>query len=135
MGDLTKNFSRSEFRCHGTNCCGGAAPISGLLVDVLQRARDTIGKPFTVNSGFRCITHNRSIGSNDNSQHCLGNAADIALVDGMTAKQMSAVFSEALCVFLGYSESQDCGGIGLYDTFIHVDVRQGSVARWDYRGK
>ena len=131
---LSNNFYRDEFECQGKNCCGGSAPISDLLVHVLQDARDKMGRRLVVNSGFRCFKHNRSIGSKDTSQHPRGTAADIALVPGMTVDKMAEFFQESLLEVMDYSEWEDCGGLGLYDWGVHVDVRDARPARWDNRG-
>ena len=40
MGDLSKNFNRSEFACKGTNCCGHSAAVHPELIDALQALRD-----------------------------------------------------------------------------------------------
>lgn len=124
MEDLTKNFNRSEFACKGKNCCGGAAPVSLKLVQGLQALRDAIGRPLTVNSGFRCLKHNGAVGGAKSSRHCLGTAADVALPKGFDAMRLAAL-AQGLELF---------DGIGLYDTFVHFDVR-GVKARWDYRVK
>ena len=109
---LTANFRRSEFACKGLACCGGTAAIAPEFVEMLQRLRDLVGKPIVVNSGFRCLKHNRAVGSNDTSQHPLGLAADLAIPVGMTADQLAAV-AESLGLF---------GGIGIYPTWVHVDI-------------
>ena len=38
MGDLSKNFNRSEFACKGKNCCGHSAAVHPDLVDALPAA-------------------------------------------------------------------------------------------------
>ena len=124
MGDLTDYFSRSEFACRGDNCCDHSAPVNMDLIYKLEMLRDQIG-PMTVNSGFRCRKHNADVGGTGKSQHTLGNAADIAL-DGrdiMDLKQRA--------VELGFR------GIGMYSTFIHLDVRTNNFGWpniWDNRG-
>lgn len=74
MGDLRKNFSRSEFTCGD---CGHYEPIDDRLLDVLQRARDAKGKPLNIVSGFRCCEQNRRVGGYRYSQHLYGRAADV----------------------------------------------------------
>lgn len=121
---LTKHFSRAEFACKGQNCCSGSAPINIILVDAIQMLRDIVGMPLRINSGFRCLTHNRRIGSEDTSEHTRGNAADIAVPDGFTVEQFAEIAEQV-------PDLAD-GGIGRYPTrgFIHVDVREDGPARW-----
>jgi Uncharacterized protein conserved in bacteria len=120
MGDLSKNFNRYEFICKGENCCGGSAPISLYLIAALEDFRLLVGKPVHILSGFRCITHNRNVDGATLSHHCLGEAADI-IVDEFTPLQLVNV---ALKIPRFYS-----GGIGIYSTFVHLDVRLGA-SRW-----
>lgn len=58
-----------------------------LIVNVLQPLRDAIKKPVIVSSGYRCARLNSYIGGASNSQHVIGQAADIA-VTGMTIKAL-----------------------------------------------
>ena len=44
---------------------------------LLEPAREAIGCPIIVNSGFRCEAVNRQVGGVRNSQHLQGQAADI----------------------------------------------------------
>ncbi len=67
MGDLSKNFNRSEFACKGTNCCGHSAPVQPELVSALQALRDQLNLPLSITSGFRCNRHNESVGGADRS--------------------------------------------------------------------
>lgn len=56
-----------------------AARIENLrrLADTLEQVRTVLSKPITINSGYRCLTLNRAIGSKDTSEHVDGRAADI----------------------------------------------------------
>lgn len=74
MGDLRRNFSRSEFTCPD---CRHYEPISDRLLDVLQRARDAKKRPLSIVSGFRCCERNRTVGGYRFSQHLYGRAADV----------------------------------------------------------
>lgn len=125
MGNLTANFSRNEFKCKGLNCCGGSDPINIELVRSLQNLRDMVGKALIVTSGFRCRKHNTEIGGAHNSQHIYADAADVKVPNGMTPDQLKE-FAEKIPAF-------KLGGIGLYSTWIHLDVRKNGPARWDMR--
>lgn len=117
-GDKTKlseNFKVSEFACHGSGCCS-TVKIDSLLVDYLQKIRNHFGKSVRISSGYRCPTHNRSIGGATASRHASGQAADI-VISGVTPAEVAK-----------YAESIGIKGIGLYETandgyFVHIDTR------------
>ena len=75
-----------------------------------------------INSAYRTKTHNAAVGGASKSQHLLGTAADIVVPN--TTPLLAAQYAEHL---LG-----DRGGIGVYNSFIHVDVRA-ARSRWDSR--
>ena len=116
---LSDNFKVKEFAC---NDGSDAVLISDDLVDLLQKIRDHFGVAVTINSGYRTSTYNKKVGGATNSQHVKGTAADIVAkgVDPLTV----AKYAEYLM--------PNSGGIGVYQTFTHVDVRT-SRSRWDNR--
>ena len=112
---LSANFRVSEFACHGGGCCS-TVKVDSKLVDYLQEIREHFGAPVTVNSGYRCPTHNKAVGGASSSNHTKGQAADIAVQDVAPAEV--AKFAESIGVL----------GIGLYETskdgyFVHIDTR------------
>ena len=122
MGDLSKDFSRSEFACKGKGCCGGAAPVHPALIAGLQELRDRVDLPLIIPSGFRCVVHNARVGGVPDSQHTLAMAADVLCPAGWSAEQL-AKEAEKVEVFRR-------GGIDIYPGRIHVDVREDGPARW-----
>jgi len=122
MGDLSKNFSRSEFACKGKHCCSNSAVVHPDLITALQELRELIGFPLRIASGFRCNKHNHEIGGASGSFHTIGMAADISCPVGFTAQSIAAK-AEQIELFKN-------GGIGIYPTWIHVDVRKTGKARW-----
>ena len=58
---LSTNFNSTEFDCHGSGCCS-STQVDETLVTYLQKIRDHFGKPITINSGYRCATHNAAVG-------------------------------------------------------------------------
>lgn len=115
MGDLSRNFSRSEFAC--PHC--GEVEIDPLLVATLQRIRDRAG-PVVVTSGYRCQAHNEAVGGVRNSQHIYGRAADI-YVPGMSQAALLAMVREMAVseeIYVGYAYP-----ISGSARAVHVDVR------------
>lgn len=113
---ITLNFQEKEFMCR---CCNEIY-IHPALVRSLEKLRHKLGgKPITINSGYRCQTHNKNVGGAPKSQHMFGLAADIT-VKGMTVHQVA---SAAEGIF---------DGIGKYpkQNFVHVDLR-GYPQRWE----
>ncbi len=122
---LTNNFNTLEFESRD-----GATMPAWVLNNIkelarnLQVLRDYIGKPIHINSGYRSIEHNRRIGGVPNSYHTKGMAADIA-VKGYTSKRLAKVIRKLM------NEGKITkGGIGLYNGFVHYDIR-GYLAKWD----
>ncbi len=125
---LTDNFRLSEFKCKdGTDVPEDLMENVQLLCDNLQVLRDHIGKPIRVISGYRSPKYNRRIGGAKRSQHMQAKAADIK-VKGMTPSEVKAEI-----VKLIKEGKMMSGGIGLYTTFTHYDVR-GRNARWYGKG-
>lgn len=113
---ITEHFKEKEFACR---CCG-VLRINIRLVHMLEQLRTSLGgQPVTITSGYRCPRHNRRVGGAPASQHLKGNAADI-VVQGAGSEKVAASGEE-----LGFT------GIGRYNNFTHVDVRDGQPVRWN----
>lgn len=54
--------------------------LENLILYILDPLREAYGKPIIVDSGFRCNKLNKLVGGSTNSQHKLGQAADIRTV-------------------------------------------------------
>lgn len=77
MGELLRS---STADAHGINnkCdISSASALKALAENVLDPARESIGVPIYVNSGYRSPQLNRLVGGTPNSQHTKGEAADI----------------------------------------------------------
>lgn len=107
MGDLSRNFDRSEFACQ---CGCGFDRVEPDFITMLQQVRDALGVPVRVNSGCRCQQHNDDVGGVPHSAHMRGRAADIAVWDSEYRWQL---VSHALEV--GFKR------IGIGKTFVHLD--------------
>ena len=117
---LSRNFSLSEFACKD------GSPIvfvDGLLVWILQNVRDHFGKPITITSAYRTVTHNGKpeVGGEVASYHCRGMAADF-VVKGVSP----GIVQE----YLEKIAPNTCG-IGRGATYTHIDTRA-EKSRWTY---
>lgn len=114
---LSANFKVREFACSdGTDTIF----IAPELVTVLQNIRNHFGKPVNINSAYRTEAKNKAVKGATYSMHKYGMAADIT-VPGVTPLEVAKY---AHTLMFGK------GGVGLYKTFTHVDVR-GGIYRWD----
>lgn len=114
---LSDNFRVKEFACEDGSDVIFIAPA---LVTILQKVRTHFGKAVTINSAYRTPTHNKKVGGAAYSQHLYGTAADI-VVKGVAPKTVAAYVEKLM---------PKKGGIGIYGTFTHVDVRE-VRSRWN----
>ena len=114
--ELSKNFKVKEFACSDKSDPIFIAPK---LVTILQKVRTHFGKPVKITSAYRTVEHNKSVGGVKDSQHLYGMAADIKIT-GVPPKDVAAYVEKLM---------PKTGGIGIYDTFVHVDVRD-TRSRW-----
>lgn len=127
---LTNNFSKSEFECNsGAEMPKDVLDNVKLLAIQLQVIRDYVGKPIRINSAYRCKEHNSSVGGSKRSQHLLGKAADIT-IDTFTPDEVFDIIENMLTNET--LESFYVGGIGCYNTFTHLDIRD-YRARWNFK--
>lgn len=113
---LTSSFTVGEFAC---NDGSPALFLCPALVNKCQEIRNGLGKPVTVNSGYRTPTYNNAVGGANNSMHMYGMAADLS------CKSVSI----ATLVQVAQKAMGERGGLGVYKTFVHIDVRK-TRARW-----
>ncbi len=100
-------FSTGEFACP---CCRGNK-ASFALIERLDIARSIARVPFSINSGYRCPTHNKQVGGKPTSSHLKGLAADIRAVH---ASERFAIVRGLLAA--GFTR------IGIGKDFVHVDI-------------
>jgi uncharacterized protein YcbK (DUF882 family) len=120
---ITNNFSLEEFECK----CGCKMPefVKKNIIELaenLQVIRDVVGK-LNLTNAYRCKEHNADVGGATNSQHLKGKAADVK------SKEYDVLEVSKIIEGLIKSEKIEQGGIGIYNTFTHYDIR-GVRARW-----
>ena len=135
MGDLSKNFSKSEFRCRCGTCGLDGSAMSSEVVVVLELVRSHFaaisprGKAkITINSGHRCPRWNTVVGGWPSSKHLSAIAADIVVSELCHNGEWREIPAQFVADYLDRM-FPDTYGIGSYSTFTHVDTR-GEKARW-----
>ena len=114
---LSSNFTVKEFACKDGS---DAVLVAPRLVMVLQTIRDHFGSAVTISSGYRTPQYNTKVGGVAHSQHCYGTASDI-VVKGQKPADVAAYARKIM---------PDWGGVGIYSSFTHVDVRE-EKADWN----
>lgn len=108
-----ENFTPDEIACKSD----GSIIVNFGALDKLQRARILAKRPLHINSAYRTIEHNRSIGGKPDSVHLQGAAFDISLRN-FEKQELYKILLKA-----GFT------GFGLsYDNFIHADT--GRKRQW-----
>lgn len=114
-----KYFKMKEFEC-SDGCVMPASVrenIEALVENVLDPARERLGMPIRVNSGYRCARHNAAVGGVVGSQHLRGEAADIAPIDlQVTAYGLQELERLKQIIVANGKFDQ----LIIYPTFIHV---------------
>ena len=123
MGVSSANFSSKELSC---SCCGKNEFNKETLVS-LQRLRDTIGKPISLSSAYRCPTHNDSISSTGKEgPHTTGKAVDI-VCSGKFAHEILGIVMIRSSIWKGIGISQK----GKHTSrFIHLDTIDSDMRPW-----
>lgn len=123
-------FDSSEFACpdgsHSVWFHKHGIDVNPQLVDLMNAIRKEFGKPIVITSGYRSEEHNAKVDGVRNSLHTQGQACDFRPewknIEDLERLQWIAM------------KLNPNGGVGLYDTFCHVDIR-GYQGRWDNRTK
>ena len=111
------NFNLSEFDCSHT----GKNDMDSLFLAKLDELRTRCGFPFTITSAYRDVTHPVEAKKSKGGTHTQGIAADIRVANG---NQKHTIVKEAMA--MGFT------GIGIANTFIHVDTRTTTPVIWTY---
>lgn len=107
---VAEHFKVKEFACKdGTPIVF----IDEYLANLLDIARNEIGKPITITSGYRTVLHNAKVRGAKYSFHTRGMAADIK-ADGVKPKELAKVLDRI---------APNSCGIIVYDNWVHFDTR------------
>ncbi|MEM9275639.1 MAG: D-Ala-D-Ala carboxypeptidase family metallohydrolase [Cyanobacteria bacterium P01_F01_bin.143] len=138
------NFSGSEITRLTTKRCGtisNSIPPSNLwnniapTLAVLQRLRTELGAPIYLTSVYRNPEYNACIGGAQFSQHLQFKAVDFTSTTGNSEQWRNILNSYRGQTFTNPADGSTFvlrGGLGLYNTFVHLDTRD-NIANWDRR--
>lgn len=124
---LTKNFRLQEFLYSITDERNDAYKniitddshidnLRSLCVNLLQPLRNALGIPLSISSGYRCPALNDDVDGEDDSQHLVGEAADV-----YCKRQFKPIDIARMVVSLRLDYDQ----MIIYPTFVHLSYRQG----------
>ena len=136
---LSPHFADYELKCKCSRhkdkpLCN----VSPRLLMLAEKVRDVLKFPMIVTSCCRCAEHNAEVGGETNSLHICTEVKAARAMDfktkGMTPCQS---FSFIIRAWAG-GGLNELGGIGLYDTWLHIDTAKtddGHLRVWDCRKK
>ena len=115
---VTEHFMYSDFLCP---CCDRLRIVPAFYshISLLEQMREDLDFAILINSGYRCKDHNAEVGGAPKSWHLLF-ATDIR-PENNDQGNLRALYKMVL--------SLNFGGIGLYETYLHLDLRPEPV-RW-----
>lgn len=105
--DTPSYFSDKEMKC---KCGCDSCDMDINFLCMLNKARAIDGKPWKINSAYRCSKHNASVGGKKTSAHLHGCAADIS---APTSARKFEIVSAAMQA--GFNR------IGVGKNFVHLD--------------
>ena len=108
---IARNFQVKEFACSDGS---DVVIVHPFLPYICQLIRNKFNMPFTPNSAYRTVTHNKAIGGVSKSNHIYGRAVDIPAKNGVTPNQL---YDYINTIFGNWGE------IGLYSWGIHVGIQ------------
>ena len=136
---LSPHFADYEVACKCAKHSKGLYYyVSPRLIMLAERVRDVLKFPMIVTSCSRCPEHNKAVGGSPTSKHIFTDTQPTRAMDfktkGLTPCQS---FSFIIRAWAGGGLSE-LGGIGLYDTWLHIDTAKaedGHLRVWDCRKK
>lgn len=119
---ISQHFSTAEFVCQCSNDSCIEQKVNINLILKLEKLRNDYNLPIKITSGYRCQKHQEALAASGketakNSQHVLGNAADIVGSDMDRLWNLSDTYFSAR---------------GKAKSFIHVDLRN-AIITWTYQ--
>lgn len=136
-GQVTDHFNINEFKCRNA----GEMILNKEVIEHifrLEKFRTWYGRPMIIDSGYRTPEYNAKIGGVKKSQHILGVATDFSLpldeFKKYDKERIEEFYNNVKNKWFELCEADGVkGGVGFYDTFIHLDSRTEKQSFWDMR--
>jgi hypothetical protein len=133
-GKIVNNFTLEEMACRDGTL--HLTPDAVRHAQMVQELREWYNKPMTVNSWYRSLEYNRTLGdSTDNSQHVKGTATDIGYPKEFhswsTTRKREFIANLKTKWFEICKKYGVEGAFGIYPGFYHIDSRP-KRAQWDF---
>lgn len=108
---IAPNFQVKEFACFDGS---DVVVVHPYIPQICQIVRNKFNMPFSPNSAYRTITHNKAVGGATRSSHMYGRAVDIPAQNGVTPKQLYDYVDKLF---------GNWGEVGIYNWGIHVGIQ------------
>lgn len=113
---LSKSFKVKEFDCNCKRFKCNKTLIDLDILPLLEDMKQIIGaKSCIINSGFRCVEHNKEVGGSSNSGHLYGLGFDVVF-----KKLLKKIDSKYVCMLLELMQFNH--GVGLYSGKIQYET-------------
>lgn len=93
LHELTRSETGSRLNIDNTPTANATKNLKRLVETVLDPARESLNRPITVTSGYRCKELNKAVGGAANSFHLRGRAADITTGDRDSNRKLYEILS------------------------------------------
>lgn len=112
--------------CHGLNSYPPRSLWPNIVATarVLDSLRGRLGKPITITNAYRAQAYNQCIRGAQSSQHLFFCALDFR-VSGLSAAEAANALR-----WMRDREGAFSGGIGIYNSFVHIDTRGSNPTWW-----
>lgn len=94
IDELCKSATAAQYKIDNTPSQEAIENMKALVANVLDPLRESWGKPIVVSSGYRSRKLNTKLKGSKNSQHCLGQAADIKVGNKEENKKLFNLIQE-----------------------------------------
>lgn len=119
LAELTRSAKAEQLGIDNTPA-QELVPRLVLLAELLERIRDTLGRPVIVTSGYRCESLNIAVGGATTSDHPRGHAADIVCPGFGTPTEVARVLAPLVSTLsIGQLILEGVGG----KQWVHVSTR------------